>query len=100
MHKAGLKESPRQRPRRTNVLRHEDAEEPGGGSHVKIVPKDFAPTGKQFLIADNWKTATRPNEDLGLWLTLRAQGLQESGEYRVVQHELPRSSVGMVDALR
>ena len=79
-----------QRARRTNVLRYENAEEPEEVAKGKAVPKDLAQHGKQFSITDNWRTSKEATKDLGFWWTGCTECLQEHGEYRIIQHDVPR----------
>ena len=76
--------------RRTNVLRYENAEEPEEIVRGKAVPTDLAQRGKQFSITDNLRTSKEATKDLGFWWTGRTECLQENGEYRILQHDVPR----------
>ena len=90
MRGANAKAVAKKRSRRTNVLRYEDAVEPEAASRVKAVPKDLARIGKTFSITDNWRASKEPQKDLGFWWTGRTECLQEDGEYRTIQHDVPR----------
>ena len=99
MRAANAKGVAKKRSRRTNVLRYEDAVEPEEVSREKAVPKDLARTGKTFSITDNWRAVKEPTRDLGFWWTGRTEFLLENGEYRTVQHDIPRKELYTVGTL-
>ncbi len=77
-HAGGLIDKPttgRKKPRRTNILRYEDAEEPMEISAGKAVPKDLAQSGRTFSITDNWRGAKEPTKDIGFWWTGKSEFL-------------------------